>query len=189
MGSKQATATIRTACPLHHHQNVDDCCSKGGQWCTCVLEQNIDLNFQPYKELGNRNGYGTVAMGACGSSLEALNISVTSERANRLIQPFLKSGEVCRGEALAKSGAQPPAIESQCTFISDRTSCGHAAGCSWCEAVDAGPVKSGCFNFGEAEMLTHIFTAEKAASTFRCGLQLTAAIAANGGASEVAPTA
>lgn len=172
MSGKKATATIRSACPLHHHQNVDDCCSKGGQYCTCVLEENIDLNWKPYGQIGGHNGYGQAYMGACGSELFKLNISIATERASRLIQPFLKDGAVCKADELART-ASPAPLDAECSDVVDRDQCGHLPGCAWCEASKgAAPVSPGCFNFGEAEVLKHVMATERGADAFKCGLEL-----------------
>lgn len=168
MSGKETTAKIRSACPLHHHQNVDDCCSKGGQWCTCVLEDNLDLNWKPYKDLGSRNGYGSASWGACGSSLHSLNISIYTDRASRLVQPFLSEGEVCKGERPEEQAAAYG--EPSCSEVTESSTCGHMSGCVWCKASDeAAPVQSGCFGYNEAEVLTHIMNTERSSEAFTCG--------------------
>jgi hypothetical protein len=167
MNGKQTTAKIRSACPLHHHQNVDDCCHKGGQWCTCVLEKNLDLNWKPYKALGDRNGYGSASWGACGSSLHGLNISIYTERASQLVQPFLSTGEVCKGDHFAEQAAAVG--EPSCATVVDSSTCQHMSGCVWCKAsVAAAPVESGCYGYNEASVLTHVMTTERGSDTFTC---------------------
>lgn len=68
MNGKQATATIRSACPKYHPQNADQCCQYGGSYCTCIKQETIDVNWKPYAELGNQNGFASsVTIGACGN--------------------------------------------------------------------------------------------------------------------------
>lgn len=41
-------------------------CDFGGEYCTCLVEDNLDINAKPYRELGNKNGYSTaVNLGSC----------------------------------------------------------------------------------------------------------------------------
>jgi len=170
MNGRQTTGKIRSACPLHHHQNVDDCCSKGGEWCTCVLEKNLDLNWKPYKDLGNRNGYGTASWGACGSSLHSLNISIYSERATTLVQPFLsESREVCKGQDFDETRAGIAYGEPKCHEVAESDTCDHMSGCVWCKASSyATPLQSGCFSYNEASVLTHIMGIERGNAAFDC---------------------
>lgn len=68
MNGKQATATVRSACPKYHPVNANQCCQYGGSYCTCIKQATIDLNYKPYGELGNANGFATSAtIGPCGN--------------------------------------------------------------------------------------------------------------------------
>jgi len=68
MNGKQATGTVRSACPKYHPVNADQCCKYGGSYCCCVKEAVLDINYQPYAQLGGQNGYTTgVTIGACGN--------------------------------------------------------------------------------------------------------------------------
>jgi hypothetical protein len=162
---KKATATILSACPKHHPENVKNCCShpSSRDYCTCVIQDTLDLNWKPYQALGNSNGYSSSAnWGACGSVLESLQIDINTTRASDLVQPFLKSGEWCKAETAAYQGL----VEFGCSGL-DADECSAKPGCSYCTSLDP-LLPSQCYETSEAEVLTHIVSTERHVGDFVC---------------------
>lgn len=132
----------------------------------------MDLNYKPYKELGNRNGYASITWGACGSRLEELAINITSDRASDLVAPFLKDGELCKGDAM-KQASTPALPGKDCASVSSRGLCEEAEGCAWCQVSDpVSSLQTGCFDFEEAGVLSHVLNTERGPGAFMCANDL-----------------
>lgn len=162
---KKATATILSACPKHHPENVKNCCGHptSKDYCTCVIQDTLDLNWKPYQQLGNNNGYSSSATwGSCGSVLESLKIDINTTRATNLVQPFLKNGEWCKMESAKYQGI----VDYGCNGL-DKNNCILQLGCSYCDANNS-LLPSKCYETGEAEVLTHIVSTEKIYGEFKC---------------------
>jgi hypothetical protein len=166
MNGQQATGTIMSACPKHHPTNVQQCCAyQNDAYCTCIIQDTLDIATQPYDQLGGANGWSSGATwGACGSELGKLNIQISSERATKLVQPFLVNGTWC------KANAQPTpvlvATAATCKAISDPTTCAATAGCTFCKS-GAPLVSTQCYATREAVVLAHVL-AEEHLGTFVC---------------------
>jgi hypothetical protein len=165
---KQATATILSACPRNHPQNTGQCCQyQNSDYCTCVVQDTIDLNWQPYAALGNTNGYSSsVTWGGCGSQLQKLGIEIETPRATALVQPFLKSGRWCN-ELI--TGTET-GVGLQCERITSKAQCASTRGCSWCNAA-GDLVATQCYSAIEADVLTHVLVTEKGPGLFNCSAQ------------------
>jgi hypothetical protein len=164
--SRRATGTILSACPKHHPENVKNCCShpSSRDYCTCVIQDTLDLNWQPYQALGNSNGYSSSATwGACSSQLSSLQIEINSTRANRLVQPFLKSGDWCtRSEQTQTISKDYEIVE--CEKFIDDNECNKHSNCVFCKS---NKLKTKCYEKNEADVLSHISNFEKEFS-FKC---------------------
>jgi hypothetical protein len=166
-GSKQTTGTILSACPKHHPVNTKQCCEhKNSAYCTCIIQPTIDVNAAPYKALGSANGEVSTVAGSCGSQLESLNISIDTERASQLIQPFLKEGTWTKLNASTEE--YKTTHETECYGLTEGQ-CGAKTGCTFCNSQSKShPVRTDCYNLGEAEMLEHIIATEDAPGKFTC---------------------
>jgi hypothetical protein len=163
---KRATGTVLSACPKHHPDNVNNCCShpSSRDYCTCVIQDTLDINWQPYQQLGNTNGYSSGAVwGACGSQLESLNIHINTTRASELVQPFLRSGDWCK----QKDMETDEFTEVQCHEIQSVDECNASPTCSYCKSDK---LKAQCYKKDEADVLSHISSVEKQ-FTFTCDAQ------------------
>jgi hypothetical protein len=156
---------MNSACPQHHPDNVRQCCEhKSHDYCTCLFQWTADLNAAPYRNIGNNNGYADGAWwGACGSVLHGLNISLDSERAERLVQPFLRNGTWCQDNAALPTYNKRSGEECQ---LKKRSACGN--GCVWCSAGNGTVAPSKCYSEGEAEVLERVFTTELGVGRFSC---------------------
>jgi hypothetical protein len=155
--NKKATSTILSACPKHHPDNVKNCCSHpdSRDYCTCVVQDTLDLNWQPYQQLGNTNGYSTSAVwGACASQLESLQIPINSTRASLLVQPFLKTGDWCKSSEQSAEDVS----DVNCGSLTSEEACTSATHCTFC-ASDKLATK--CYDRSEADVLSHISNTEK----------------------------
>ena len=167
--SKYTNAVIRSACPQFHPVNVQQCCDhKSPAYCTCLFQWTADLNWQPYGNLGNSNGWAFGAwLGACGSELMKLNISVNSERAARLVQPFLRNGTLCHENARNGTDAlERVALMDSCAARSEQE-CG-APGCVWCTSSAEAHVATKCYEAREAEVLRHVISEDVGEHHFVC---------------------
>jgi len=171
---RKATATVLSACPAHHPQNTGDCCTyKNDDYCTCIIRQTLDINWKPYGELGGRNGWASGASwGACNGQLARLNISIASERATKLVQPFVidNTHETCTSQMDATWTGYGIGCE-----LLDAATCSITAGCTYCSAVahsgaSEAPVATQCYSKGEAAVLTHILNTEAEATVFTCSI-------------------
>ena len=166
MNGNQATATIMSACPRHHPINVAQCCLfQNDAYCTCIIQDTLDLEAQPYDQLGGANGFSSGAVwGRCGSQLASLGIDVKSERATKLVQPFLVNGTFCPSLTTpATLRANPLACEG----LSVRE-CETTEGCTACVSSD-GRVASQCYTRREADVPMHIMAVEHGAGALKCG--------------------
>lgn len=166
MNGQYTNSVIRSACPQHHPVNVQQCCDNPGNsdYCTCLIQWTADLNWKPYAELGGYNGWADGAWwGECGSELAGLQISVSSLRAETLVQPFLRRGAWCGQNATLHAKA---ALTSEECSARGEADCN--AGCVWCEATDMAGVKSKCYAELEASVLTHVFGVELGKEHFSC---------------------
>ena len=69
-GSGSSTATILSACPSHHPNNVQQCCNnQNDDYCTCIIRPTLDLNQGPCNGIGGCNQFVSSNMGACGGEL------------------------------------------------------------------------------------------------------------------------
>ena len=153
---KKATGTILSACPKHHPENVKNCCSHSSSkdYCTCVVQDTLDLNWQPYQALGNSNGYSSSATwGACSSQLESLQIQINSTRASELVKPFMKTGQWCK----IFDSLTDEFNEVNCENINSEDECNNEKQCTFCKSDK---LKSKCYNSHEASVLTHISNVE-----------------------------
>jgi len=153
---KKATGTILSACPKHHPENVKNCCSHSSSkdYCTCVVQDTLDLNWQPYQALGNSNGYSSSATwGACSSQLESLQIQINSTRASELVKPFMKTGQWCK----TFDSLTDVFNEVNCENINSEDECNNEKQCAFCKSDK---LKSKCYNSHEASVLTHISNVE-----------------------------
>ena len=160
---KKATGTILSACPKHHPENVKNCCSHSSSkdYCTCVIQDTLDLNWQPYQALGNSNGYSSSATwGACSSQLESLQIQINSTRANKLVQPFMKTGQWCN--TFDKFTDKYNQIN--CENIDNEEDCDIEKQCIFCKSDK---LANKCYNRQEANVLSHIANSENNMS-FEC---------------------
>jgi len=163
--NKKTTGTILSACPKHHPVNTQQCCDHptSRDYCTCVIQDTLDLNASPYAALGNSNGYASNAVwGSCYSQLEGLQIYINSTRASALVQPFLKEGQWCptQGKDYEEK------YLTECYGL-NQTTCAATAGCTFCNSSKKG-VKTDCYNEGEAEVLQHIVKTEDGSDLFVC---------------------
>jgi len=168
---KYTNAVMNSACPQHHPVNVAQCCAhKTADYCTCLSQWTADLNAAPYRNIGNRNGWSFGAWwGACGSTLHALNISLDTERATMLVQPFLRNGTWCNQSSSNAPDKKKPSWE-ECEQ-KGRDGCG--GGCVWCSASKATGAPSKCYEEQEAEVLHHIFKTEIGDGQFQCDQTIT----------------
>ena len=153
---KKATGTILSACPKHHPENVKNCCSHSSSkdYCTCVVQDTLDLNWQPYQALGNSNGYSSSATwGACSSQLESLQIQINSTRASELVKPFMKTGQWCK----TFDSLTDEFNEVNCENINSEDECNNEKKCTFCKSDK---LKSKCYNSHEAIVLRHISNVE-----------------------------
>lgn len=159
---KKATGTILSACPKHHPENVNNCCSHSSSrdYCTCVIQDTLDLNWQPYQALGNSNGYSSSATwGACSSQLESLQIPINSSRASLLVQPFMKTGQLCNDY---KNGASNnDANKVKCEDLSYEYECNAESHCTYCTS---NKLSNKCYERDEAQVLSHIANTEQTMS-------------------------
>jgi len=164
---KRATATILSACPKHHPVNTAQCCQyKNDAYCTCIIQDTIDLNAKPYAALGGQNGFSSQAnWGACGSQLASLKIDIHSSRASQLVQPFLTSGKWCNSKIVGPLTG----VNQNCDEILDQESCNAVQGCTFCNAT--GFVASKCYGVTEAASLLHILTTEQGEGVFQCAVK------------------
>lgn len=165
--NEYTNAVMNSACPQHHPVNVHQCCQhKNHDYCTCLFQWTADLNAAPYRNIGNNNGYASGAWwGQCGSVLHGLNISLETERATKLVQPFLRNGTWCEGRnALAEQREKKPS-EEECEKR-DRSGC--SGGCIWCSATKKIGAPSKCYAESEAEVLHHVFATEVGEEQFKC---------------------
>lgn len=166
MNGNQATGTIMSACPKHHPTNVQQCCWwQNDAYCTCIIQDTLDIASQPYDQLGGQNGWSSGATwGACGSELGKLQIEISSNRATTLVQPFLVNGTWC------KANAQPTpvlvATAAMCKEISDPSKCAATVGCTFCKS-GAPLVNTQCYARREAVVLSHVLSVERL-GTFVC---------------------
>ena len=162
---KKATGTILSACPKHHPENVKNCCSHSSSkdYCTCVVQDTLDLNWQPYQALGNSNGYSSSATwGACSSQLESLQIHINSTVAAKLVIPFMKTGELCNEQS---TQLVETTLETICENITSETDCNYASQCTYCRS---NKVQTKCYNMNEAQPLAHIAKSEPDMVDFIC---------------------
>jgi len=164
--NKYTNAVMNSACPQHHPNNVEQCCAhKSPAYCTCLFQWTADLNAAPYRNIGGNNGYASGAWwGACGSVLHGLKISIDTERANRLVQPFLRNGTWCEANGALPTYKRKPSWE-ECQ-LNQRSACGN--GCIWCSAGKEAGVPSKCYSEDEAEVLEHVFATEMGGGQFSC---------------------
>ena len=127
------------------------------------------MNWRPYSNLGNHNGFGSGAWwGACGSELHHLNISLDSERATRLVKPFLRNGTFCHENApTATSADERVAQMKSCAANANEDECSSAAGCTWCASKDE-RIATKCYEEREANVLTHVLNTERGDGHFVC---------------------
>jgi hypothetical protein len=166
---KYTNAVIRSACPQFHPQNVQQCCNhKTPDYCTCLFRWTSDLNWQPYSNLGNSNGQASGAWwGACGSELMKLNISINSERATRLVQPFLRDGKLCHEETNNGTTALERVALMDACAAHNREGC-ISPGCVWCTSSASVNVSTKCYEAREAEVLQHVVSQEAGEDHFVC---------------------
>jgi hypothetical protein len=153
---KKATGTILSACPKHHPENVKNCCSHSSSkdYCTCVVQDTLDLNWQPYQALGNSNGYSSSATwGACSSQLESLQIQINSTRASKLVQPFMKTGQWCN----TFDKMVDEYNDVNCENIGNEEDCNIESQCTFCKSDK---LANKCYDRREAHVLSHIANAE-----------------------------
>lgn len=154
---RKATGTILSACPKHHPENVKNCCSHSSSkdYCTCVVQDTLDLNWQPYQALGNSNGYSSSATwGACSSQLETLQIPINSTRANTLVQPFMKTGQWCK----KLDTVTDELAEVNCNNFNTEDVCNEQPQCTYCLS---NKLASKCYDTREAQVLLHIANVER----------------------------
>jgi hypothetical protein len=157
---KKTTGTILSACPKHHPENVKNCCSHSSSrdYCTCVIQDTLDLNWQPYQALGNTNGYSSSATwGACSSQLESLQIHINTTRAALLVKPFVKSGQWCN-KLETNTNTNTNVVETVCENITSETDCNFAQQCVYCSS---NKLANKCYRRSEALVLYHIARVEK----------------------------
>jgi hypothetical protein len=169
---KKKTATILSACPKHHPQNVKQCCdhSSSKDWCTCNVQNTLDSIKEVYKALGGKNSYVDATWGQCGSALESLNIGINSTRANELVQPFLVTGELCKGveeDYLKIKANQPEILEMNNCEELDAESCERISHCMFCQSR-YDPIPTKCYDKQEASVLKHILGVEQGSDSFTC---------------------
>jgi hypothetical protein len=165
---RKTTGKILSACPKNHPQNTQQCCDHptSRDYCTCVIQDTLDLNAQPYAALGNTNGYSTSAVwGACSSQLASLNIAINSTRASELVKPFLRDGTWC--SAIESQYQQELTADYNVCSGLGEAQCGSMPGCVYCNS-DAKDLKSECFQQEEADVLTHVVNTEYGAGKFTC---------------------
>lgn len=153
---RRTTGTILSACPKHHPVNTQQCCDhpSSKDYCTCIIQDTLDLNAQPYAALGNTNGYSSSATwGACASQLESLNIPINSTRASELVQPFLHDGQWCN----QLDQATDEYAEIDCGQLTTSDSCNGHSQCTYCESSK---LQTKCYDKREASVLSHISKAE-----------------------------
>jgi len=170
--AKFTNAVIRSACPQFHPQNVQQCCDhKTPAYCTCLFQWTADLNWKPYGNLGSSNGWASGAWwGACGSELMKLNISVDSERATRLVKPFLRHSTFCQEKVRnGTTGLERVALMDSCAARS-KEECG-PPGCVWCTSSAAARVATKCYEAREAEVLRHVISEDVGEHHFVCAGQ------------------
>lgn len=162
---RRTTGKILSACPKNHPVNTQQCCDhpNSKDYCTCVIQDTLDLNAQPYAALGNSNGYASNAVwGACSSQLASLAIPINSTRAAELVKPFLRDGLWCK----AREQEYRVLSKAQCNGL-DKNECSSVRGCVYCNS-NIKFLKSDCLNIEEAEVLTHIIKTEHSEDKFTC---------------------
>ena len=175
LGNRKSSATVLSACPRHHPQNTRDCCANGGSWCTCIVQATADLNWKPYGELGNANGWGWAEWGSCNSELGKLHIRVDTERASDLVEPFVS--ENCEGSYGSNSTIPAQTVDEdyEACYAMSEAECGKSSKCTWCNASEKvlveTPLSAGkCYEAHEAEVITHIMNTEVGQHEFVCSL-------------------
>ena len=165
-----------SACPRHHPENVANCCNHptSKDYCTCNVQDTLDVISQVYNNLGGQNAYTNSAVwGSCGSQLEGLGIAINSTRASTLVQPFLKNGELCQGEeAVYLASKQGNVITTTPATCSDANvpggpDCSALSGCTKCVSKHSS-VASQCYAKDEAAVLKHIIQEEHGSGLFTC---------------------
>lgn len=162
---RRTTGKILSACPKNHPVNTQQCCEhpNSKDYCTCVIQDTLDLNAQPYAALGNSNGYASNAVwGACSSQLASLSIPINSTRASELVKPFLRDGVWCA----AREKEYRSSANIICNGL-DKETCGLTSGCTYCDS-NIHILKSDCLNEEEAEVLNHIIKTEHGENKFTC---------------------
>ena len=162
---RRTTGKILSACPKNHPVNTQQCCEhpNSKDYCTCIIQDTLDLNAQPYAALGNSNGYASNAVwGACSSQLASLAIPINSSRAAELVKPFLRDGMWCS----VREKEYRVTVNAICNGL-DEDTCGSTNGCVYC-ASNIKFLKSDCLNKQEAEVLTHIINTENGEGKFTC---------------------
>ena len=165
---KKTNGQILSACPKNHPVNTQQCCDhpSSKDYCTCIIQDTLDLNAQPYSALGNSNGYSTSATwGACYSTLSSLDIHINSTRANDLVQPFLVSGQWCSTNNIKELES----TKVSCEHLS-KDECISLDGCSYCKLnITHKTIPSEkCYNLQEAKVLQHISNVEIGQDSFTC---------------------
>jgi len=164
--NKKTTGKILSACPKNHPVNTQQCCEHptSKDYCTCVIQDTLDLNASPYSALGNSNGYASSAVwGSCSSQLASLEININSTRANELVKPFLKEGLWCPTH---ESKEYEVKFLTECNGL-EKDQCSSKPGCKYCNS-NKKEIKSDCYNENEAEVLTHVLTVENGPRAFVC---------------------
>ena len=175
--NKKTNGQILSACPKNHPVNTQQCCDHptSKDYCTCIIQDTLDLNAQPYSALGNTNGYSQSATwGKCGSTLASLNININSTRASNLVVPFLTNGLWC---ALNESTIKATVPVEQCDNLS-YDECGRSNMCSYCKFnldhniilnLDHNIIpREKCYEKQEGKVLEHIVRSEIKDSLFVC---------------------
>jgi hypothetical protein len=174
--NKKTTATILSACPRNHPDNTAACCQyQNDAYCTCIIQDTLDLDAAPYSALGGTNGYSSSAVwGSCYSVLESLQININSTRAENLVQPFLRNGEWCP----TKEKEYRENFQQDCAKL-DETQCSANSACTYCHTAQKGLPTERCYNKAEAEVLAHVSAVESGAGSFTCTRTENSAIAAS----------
>ena len=166
--NKKTNGQILSACPKNHPVNTQQCCDHptSKDYCTCIIQDTLDLNAQPYSALGNTNGYSQSATwGKCGSTLASLDIHINTTRASELVKPFIVSGKWCS----TKNLKELPNENAECNNLA-YDSCIGTKGCSFCKLNIQHKYipHEKCYENQEALVLKHITQMEIINGTFKC---------------------
>ena len=167
------TGTILSACPKHHPQNVKNCCGHqtSKDWCTCNIQPTLDSISKVYKALGGKNTWVSASWGECGSQLEKLGIETNTTRPEKLVQPFLKTGDLCQGEeaayAASKDGVQMSGPLCDEANAVGGPKCSSLRDCKMCTSK-YDQIASQCYSKSEAEVLAHAINLEIGKGYFTC---------------------